>query len=711
VKYWVAASNNDRAPIFFYDHWNEKSPFWWQGPDGKKVLFWYSRHYMQVQTLFGLPPELPAIRESLPIYVQAYSNPAYKPDVVLVYGTQVENTDLFPSTATFADDWNKVYAFPKLKYATFPEFFHYVDERYATDLPTFKGDGGGYWEDGIGSDASFEAEDRQNQNRALSAEVLSTLTHSIDANLNPPAGLFTDIWRNIILFAEHTWLSYNSVSQPDHDESVKQLRVKDNRADRASLEIEDVMNRSMSQLADQIHIPANTLVVFNSLNWRRDAVVETDLFEHPELIDLATHQHVPLEILYQKEKFLHVRFLAKDLPSVGYKCFSISYGNQGPPEFQRSMEQTVENPFYRIKIDEGSGALTSIYDKQLQREIVDGNSPYKFGQYLYVTGGDGNTQMINPFPALPPGELKVHSASQGKFLGVEQMRWGQSIRMSSSSINTPRIETEVLLFNDQKKIEFRYRVYKQYTNDKEGVYFAFPVGVSNPDFSFATQQAWVDPAHDLMKGGSLEWFNVQQWMAVRDSKLAVGIVPLDASLASFGDINRGKWSGEFRPQTGTIFSYAMNNYWDTNYRAGQGGDFTFRYAVTSSPKLDGSSLTRLGMDEMRPVELDHVVAQDKAGDPSRPLPPAGEGFLETSGMDVALITWKQAEDGKGTILRLVEIAGRPSKTAVHFLRSNVTSARLCSGVEDDGDNLPIDGNSIHLSFQPFEVQTVRVISK
>jgi hypothetical protein len=711
VKYFVAASNNDRAPIFFYDHWNEKSPFWWEGPDGKKVLFWYSRHYEQVQTLFGLPPNLDAVRESLPIFLQAYSKPDYKPDAALLYGTQVENTDLFPSTATFADDWNKLYAFPKLTYATFPDFFRYIAAHYATDLPTFKGDGGGYWEDGIGSDAYFEAEDRENQNRVLSAEVLSTATHSIDPNLNPPRGVLRDAWRNIILFAEHTWLSYNSVSQPDHNESVKQLRVKDNRADQAALEIEDVIDRSLSQLADQIHIPANTLVVFNSLNWRRNALVETDLLEHPELIDLTTHQRVPLEILYHKEKFLHVRFLARDLPSVGYKCFSISYGKEDPPETQRSKEQTIENQFYRIKVNEASGALTSIYDKLLQREIVDVNSPYKFGQYLYVTGGDGDTQMINPFPALPPGDLKVHAASQGKFLGVEQMPWGQSIRMSSSTINTPEVETEVLLFNDQKRMEFRYRVHKQYTNNKEGAYFAFPVNVSNPDFSYATQQAWINPAHDLMKGGSLEWFNVQQWMAVHDSNLAVGIVPLDASLASFGDINRGAWPGTFAPKTGTILSYAMNNYWHTNYRAGQGGEFTFRYALTSGSELDGGSLTRLGLDEMRPAELDYVVRQDKVGDPVRPLPAEGRGLLETDGQDVALITWKLAEDGNGTILRLQETAGKPTDTALHFSHTQIKSAQLCSGVEDDLQGLPVEGNRIPVFLKPFEVVTIRIVGK
>src|SRR5207248_3261289 len=270
---------------------------------------------------------------------------------------------------------------------------------------------------------------------------------------------------------------------------------------------------------------------------------------------------------------------------------------------------------------------------------------------------------------------------------------------------------EILLFDGQKKIEFRCRIHKEYTTAKEGVYFAFPAAVSNPHFAFASQQGWIDPAQNVLKGGSLAWFTVQQWMAVHNPDLAVSIVPIDASLASFGDLNRGKWPSDFRPRTATIFSYAMNNYWDTNYRAGQGGDFTFRYAVTSGPKLDAEALTRLGMEEMRPIELDYVVGQDKAANPSRPLPPAGTGFLETSADDIALITWKQAEGGNGTILRLAETAGHASETTIRFPRSNIASARLCSGVEVDTDNLPVQDNSVRVNLRPFEVLTVRVLTR
>ncbi len=711
VRYFVAAGNNWRAPFILRGKENEESPFWWEGPDGQKVLFWYSRHYMQVQSLFGLPPVQSAVRDSLPVFLQAYDRPDYKPEVVLIYGTQVENTDLVSGTATFVQVWDQQYTFPKLKYSTFPEFCKYVDEHYGKDLATYKGDGGPYWEDGVGSDAYYVSEDRANEDRALSADILSSVTHSLDPDLNPPKELELDIWRNIILFAEHTWTSWNSITQPDHIETVKQLEVKDSRATTARLEINDLVDRSMSQLADQIHVPAHTLVVFNSLSWQRDALVETDLFDHAIVTDLATGANVPLEVLWAKENFLHVRFLARDLPPVGYKCYRVTFPEPEPvasPAPEPTRERVVENPFYRITLDAESGAVAGIFDKHLSREIVDVHSPYKFDQYLYVSGGDGNTQIMRPISAWPPAKLTVHSAADGQLVGIAKTPFGQSIRLRSHCVNTPEIDTEILLFDNSKKIEFIDRVKKQSVTSKEGVYFAFPVASQVPQFVYATQDEWIDPRHDLMKGASLEWFTVQKWMASRDSGITVGIIPVDAPLASFGDVNRGTWPTEFRPASSTIFSYVMNNYWDTNYRAAQGGDFTFRYVVTSSAALDPLALARLGWEATRPVEVDYVMDQDKVGNPPRPLPAEGASFLQVDQAGVMLLDWKAAEDERGTILRFQEVAGRDVTAAVTLPRALLKSANLCNAVEDDLDPLQISGNAFRLKFRAHEILTIRV---
>ncbi len=711
VKYWIAAGNNWRAPFLIYGRWNEKSPFWWQGPDGKKVLFWYSRHYMQIESLFGLPPGLPAVRDSLPVFLQAYNRPEYKPDAVLVYGTQAENTDLVPGAATFVQAWDQNYTYPKLQYATFPDFFKYIAEHYGKDLPTYKGDAGPYWEDGIGSDAFYAAEGRENQERALSAETLSSLMHILNPDLHPPKELTDDIWRNIVLFAEHTWASWNSITQPDHAETVKQLDVKDSRATTARLEINDLMNRSLSQLGDQVHVPADTLIVFNSLSWQRAAVVEADLFDHAKLKDLTSGENAPFEVLWPKQQFLHVRFLAKGLPAVGYKCYAISYNESdpiAPPAAEVKHDTVVENSFYRVTLDPANGAVASIFDKQLNREIVDNNSPYKFDQYLYVTGGDGNTQIMRPISTWPKAQLTVHRAADGMLIGVTKTPFGQSIRLRSRAPNTPRIETEILLFDNAKNIEFINRVSKESVTAKEGVYFAFPVATKSPQFAYSTQQEWIDPARDLMKGASLEWFSVQKWVASRDRDLTVGITTPDAPLASLGDINRGMWPSEFQPKSSTIFSYVMNNYWDTNYRAAQGGEFTFRYTMTSATDLDPAALTRLGWESMRPGEVDYVVGQDKVGNPPRPLPAEGASFLEVNQPDVVLVDWKISEDGRGTILRLQETAGNATTTALKFPRMSVKSATLCNGLEDDMQPLKVEDNSVNLAFQPNEVLTVRV---
>lgn len=570
---------------------------------------------------------------------------------------------------------------------------------------------GPYWEDGIGSDSYYAAEDRKSQSDVLSAEIVSTVSHLVNPNFHVPKAELEGAWNNILLFAEHTWGAGNSVSQPDSEQAERQLAVKDNFATQAHFQLADITNRSFYELANQMQIPGKTLVVFNGLNWSRSALVEADLHKTDEIVDISTQQTVPVETVWEKENLLHVRFLAKDLPPVGYKCFQIrAASNVANGVHVTDDSPVIENRYYRIKIDVPSAAIQSIFDKQLQRELVDSSSLYRFGQYLYVTGGDpkgnGQTQMIHPSKFLPLAELVVHPSVHGEYFGTERTPWGYLISLKAGDVNTPAINLELLLFDNEKKIEFRYTVEKSYTTAKEAVYFAFPAAVTSPKFEYATQQGWVDPSRDMLKGASLEWFSVQKWMAVQGSHLTVGLVPVDASLASFGDINRGEWPGEFHPKSATMFSYAMNNYWHTNYRAGQGGTFRFRYVMTSAEQLDPVALSRLGWESLEAPAVEFVANQP--GNTERPLPAEGRSFLEVDSPNIVLVTWKQAEDGKGTILRLQETSGRNTEAAIRLPYAKVQSANLCDSVEDNLHGLEAGDNQIHLTFHPHEVLTVRV---
>jgi alpha-mannosidase len=152
----------------------------------------------------------------------------------------------------------------------------------------------------------------------------------------------------------------------------------------------------------------------------------------------------------------------------------------------------------------------------------------------------------------------------------------------------------------------------------------------------------------------------------------------------------------------------MNNYWDTNYRAAQGGEGVFRYVVTSGPAFEPQALSRLAWSHLKPVEINQVVGQDKVGNPPRPLPPEGASFLEIDQPNIVLLTWKRAEDAQGTILRLYETGGRDTEASLRFLRTAVHTAHLANGVEDNLSALAIDGSSLRVSFHPHEVVTLRV---
>jgi alpha-mannosidase len=221
IKYWAVGGNQDRATILAHEQWNEESPFWWEGPDGEKVLFWYSRGYAQIGSVFCANPQNNAIYQSLPIFLAPYDTSGYKPDAALIYGAQDENTDLHPYFATFATTWNQAFAYPRLQYATFNDFLSYVDKNFGATLPIYKGDMGPYWEDGIGSDAYFAAEDRQNQSDALSSEIVSTVSHTLNPDAHPPKVEMNDAWNNILVFPEHTSVMSDHEKAIEHTESER----------------------------------------------------------------------------------------------------------------------------------------------------------------------------------------------------------------------------------------------------------------------------------------------------------------------------------------------------------------------------------------------------------------------------------------------------------------------------------------------------------
>ena len=714
IKYFSAAANSDRAPILLYGRWNEKSPFWWQGPDGGKVLMSYARQYFQFSFVCGLPEQEAGCRQSLPTFLQQYESPDYKPDAVLMFGSQIENTDLTPGEPDFVKSWNEHYAYPKIVFATFPDYMRYIDEHFGSQLATVTGDGGPYWEDGYATDAHYLAIDRATQQRAPAAEELATIGSYLQKNVSGPAMQIERMWDDLVLYAEHTFTSWGGYSRPESEETIRQFAAKDQFAVDGHQQAESIVEQSLSQLADAIHLEATARVVFNSLNWTRSGLVEMDLDAHKVILELPGKTPVPVEVLAHHEGYDHVRFLAREVPSFGYKCYQVveERGQPAAPAGGTVLASSniLDNAYYQVEVDPATGAIKSIYDKKLGRELVDSSSPYRFNQYLYVAGGEDQTQIVHLRKALPLANLTIEGSSGGKVTGLRQTSYGKVLTYQTSGPEAPVVETEIRLFDDEKKIEIVNRLRKEPVSNKEAVYFAFPVAVgSKPEFAYEIQNGWVDPAHDLLKGAGVGWFTVQHWVRASSPDLSVAVVPVDAPLVTLGDINRGTWPEKFEPKSGTVFSYVMNNYWHTNFRRVQSGDFVFRYVITSGHDLPPAELARLGRAAMTPLEIGELTHNDKFGDPERPLTTVPTSFLRLDAPDIVVENWKRADDGRGTVVRLLETSGISGTARVDFPLFTVDQAWRTSAAENDQQPLAINGHSVDLGLiKPHEIVSVRI---
>jgi alpha-mannosidase len=286
---------------------------------------------------------------------------------------------------------------------------------------------------------------------------------------------------------------------------------------------------------------------------------------------------------------------------------------------------------------------------------------------------------------------------------------GWIARLESEDVNTPKIETTIRGFDDQKKIEITEDFDKQYVRTREAVYIAFPFAMDHPQFQYEVQNGVVDPTKDMLPGAGHEWFSQQHWVSVQQNGFSATVMPLDAGLVTLGDIYHGLWPTEFGDRKGSIFSFAMNNYWSTNYLAGQGGHFRLRYVITSAPSTNAAALSRLGWEESTSLEANEITRQDKAVTHPSPLDAKQESFLQVNDPALLLQAWKPSEDGRGFILRFLDLGAPERSVTVDFPLLNLAHVTLTDAVERDQHLLTLkDPHHFTFTIHPHEIVTLRL---
>jgi alpha-mannosidase len=706
VRYFTTGINEtrSRAPL------RRPNPFYWQSPDGSKILHWNGEHYLfanyDLLLHEGYERSFPKVMNYL-AKLQARGDFPYDTIAFHISGYVTDNCPAKKELSDRVREWNNHWAYPKLRLATMSEFFTAFEKKYAKEIPTYRLGWPDYWTDGAASTSFETGINRQAHAELLSAEKWALVASLVDRNFGFPQNEISEAYDNTMLYDEHTWGGWNSISDPESEFARGQWAIKSSFAYKAREIARTVMNRSTQALIQNIATAEKySFAVFNPLSWERTDIVKIALPQplrdkkgNFALIDKRTGGEVGFQLLDQNT----LAFLAQDVSAVGYAVFTIVPDRTpaGGQPTARMLENTIENRFYKITVDPKSGGLSSIVDKESGQELVDLKAPHSLNQYIYENPEGGRKAVDNmekraEFRRFSPVSATVAPGMKGAA--------ASSFIVKTKAKPCPEIISEIILYENLKRIDLINTLKKEEAYEPEAVYFAFPFGIAGGKFRFEIADAEMAPEAEQLPGTTRDWHTVQNWVEIAGEKQSVVWSPVEAPLIQFCDINTGKWLKKLDLTNTRLYSYAMNNYWMTNFKASQGGTLVFRYSITSRPGgADSSKSTRFGWEVHTPLAAFWLPEKTGGG-----LPGTAVSFFTVDKPNVLIQAVKPAADGRGIVVRLREVAGLDTevKLSSPLLRSEKVTFMVTDIGESPANTYTVLKDSIYVPVKAFGIHTV-----
>lgn len=698
-------------------------PFYWTGPDGSELLVWNSDPeyiYWEGREL-GVTTSLEAAIKRLPAYLEALQAGGHPYDATSLRTTckTADNAPPCVYLSRIVHEWNRQWAYPRLVIATSTQFFRHMESQYGSCFPHYSGDWTDWWADGPASSAYETGITRVAHEELASAEKLVTIAASA-GRLSPyPRESIERAWDQLMLYDEHTWGMWNNESDPFLATTTSEWATKAAFAREAVCRTHALLYEGLAAVAGALptgDVPE--VAVFNPLSWERSDLAHVklrgDLAASVDSLRLLDRdgQPVPHQVVEaHRDGSATVAFVAASVPATGYRTWRITSG----PATVRSRSglltgSVLENRFYRVAFDRVTGGISSLVDKELDVDLVDRESGFCLNQFVYDSGEPPIFGRFSPESAeVIPGTngplwtsaIAVSKCRMGKHVRLSEPHYGQGRTVADV---VPWLRQEVLLYEDSKRVDIVNTLYKEETLEKEGVYFAFPFGVPGGQLTLEIAGGSMRPGLDQLPDSCHDWHNVQYWLQIAGRDYGVTWSSREVPLVSIGDINSGKWRCHLDTDSTCFFAYAMNNYWTTNFKERQGGDFTFRFSLTShGPNWDRARSARFGWAYCTDL-LATVLPARQVG----PLPAGAASFLSVDSPNVIVTALKQAEDGDGLILRLLDSGGMPTVARITMPTIDVREVWRCSMVERNQERLPLDGGDIAVAMGANAIETLRI---
>ena len=702
--------------------------FWWEGPDGSRLLTLYRNEYGTEQ----LPPKGWPSSAWLFLHMTADNEGPPPPNVV-----EADLAFYKQNAPGVKVRVGKLEDFADLVLAEKPE------------LPVVRSDIPDPWIHGLLSHPDTTRLAHNLRPSFPTLDALTTLEKTWGLHRPSVRAALAEAYRNSALYSEHTWgLATQHYIRQLHGQPWEEMlargwspvyetleasnREHDDYIVRARLAVENPLADALSTLADHVKLSGARIVVFNPLPWPRDGLVQVNAnsFAAANGVRCAdTQQRARVArsdgaALEGPPKI--ATFVAKDIPPLGYRTYvfeNVPATEPAPLLAVSETNHTMESAFFKVVLDPQHGRIASLVDKRANRELVDTNAPQGFGQYFYERFGRKeitdylNTAIYPQYTAhrniMAKGDLPESTYQSGLPKNLK-LRFEESpIAVSGVMFGTlpgpgpaQTVAIRLTLYADLPVADLEVRCQKPLDAWPEAGWLCLPFKLAQPTFRLGKLGGDLDFAKDI----TVDWCNRRQlWLntgvaVYEPSGYGVGVCPLDSPLVSLGEPGLHKAGATYQPQSARLFFNLYNNKWQTNFRSWTGGDIVSRVRLWTFDKFNSeSALYTPAMEARVPLRL------ARSHQPAGHLPVSQAGLtLSRKGVMVTAFGEDPdgdagAQPGPGTLLRLWEQGGSSGPLTVILpagLKA-VNAQPVNLRGEKTGEPVPITGGKLTFNLKAY----------
>ena len=657
--------------------------FWWEGPDGSRVMTMFSQGYGTTP----LPPK------GWPYKAWVYINQTGDNIGAPSIGTVRSNLDFYKKTLPGV----------KVKIGRLSDFADTI-KKSGAELPVVRLDMPDSWIHGPMGSPDAVAQSRRTMLDTGTGETMQTQELLWGICVPDETATYRKAYELDLLFGEHTWgmasqhyrtplygaawdqalaeglPDYLKTMEKSWDEHSQYIKTA------ADLLVLPIANQ-IAALADSVNQSGPRFVVYNPLPWKRSGLVTLDIYNwpHPTAVKPSdSDELIPVWFEGNAEVGEHrgfVTFDARDIPPMGYRTFTMVTGPKPPqqPLVIDEKTQTIESPYFKVRLNAQKGCIESLVDKRTQREWIDQSAPHQFGQYLYERFGKQDVmRFLNAY--LYPQHLGFIGPVTGR-MSVPNDSVYQSATVSNTHISfhktaqtvsavmtgtlakpgkPQQIAMTLTLYADHPYADWKVDITKSPDSWPEAGWICFPLKLDHPTYHLGRLGCVTEFGKGMADNSNFRMLWLNTGTAVHNDKGGMGLCPLDSPLISLGEPGCYRFDQRYSPQKPYVYINLYNNAWATNFREWWGGRLCSTVRLWTFDRYDNnSSLTKPALEARIPL-----LAGRSAAKPGK-LPVSQSG-IELSRTGIQITTFGKNPDGNGLLLRLWEQSGQSGPCEIKF---------------------------------------------